>query len=230
MRGMSVSTKFRPQCQLNFIHHVEAGRQNVTWCACILYNDDEYYFISTARKVLDKWLVMYLITITIMSARKRKESDDAKIAALREQHALNPHPSAVQDDAFRIHDFFDPRDLVQVRYEMLRRHRVEGKPVIEASAAFGLSRQAFYKTSTAFGQQGVSGLLPRRRGPRGAHKCSDEVLDFVEQWREGRQQWSALLVADAVKERFGLRINPRSIGRALDRRKKKRQARKETAK
>ena len=47
---------------------------------------------------------------------------DEKLAALRAAHALNPAPETVRDQAFTSGDpFFDPRDLVQVKYEMLRR-------------------------------------------------------------------------------------------------------------
>ncbi|MGH9626281.1 MAG: helix-turn-helix domain-containing protein, partial [Bryobacteraceae bacterium] len=71
-----------------------------------------------------------------------------------------------------------------------------------------------------FETMGVSGLLPRRRGPQRAHKCTDEVLDFVEQWRATSPTEKD--VAKAIQKRFGISINPRSIERALARRKKKR--------
>jgi transposase len=145
---------------------------------------------------------------------------DAKTQALRQQGALHPNPEAVQDEEFRRGEFFDPRDVVQVRYEMLRRHQVDGQAVTEISAAFGVSRQAFYTTEAAFEDMGISGLLPRRRGPKRAHKCTDEILDFVEECRADSSAEGD--VTKAVQERFGVSINPRSIERALTRRKKKR--------
>jgi len=148
-------------------------------------------------------------------ASKPSRAVDPKAEALRQQGALHPKPDTVQDEAFRQGEFFDARDLVQVRYEMLRRHQVDGQAVTEVAVAFGVSRQAFYTTETVFEQMGISGLLPRRRGPKRAHKCTDEVLAFVEQWPEND-------VMEAVRSRFGVSINPRSIERALSRRKKKR--------
>jgi transposase len=148
-----------------------------------------------------------------------KPLDDPKLASLREQRALHRHPENVQDEVFRSDDFFDPRDLVQVRYEMLRRHRIDGKAISDVAHSFGISRQAFYVTDASFRNRGLPGLLPRRHGPRRAHKCTDEILDFVEQWHqttEGKES-----VVDAVRSRFGVTINPRSIERALKRRKKK---------
>jgi hypothetical protein len=54
---------------------------------------------------------------------------DLKLITLQEHASLNPRPQAVTDPPFRNNDFFDPRDLVQVKYETLRRVRVEGRSV-----------------------------------------------------------------------------------------------------
>jgi transposase len=144
---------------------------------------------------------------------------DVKADMLRRQGTLHPNPEAVQDEAFRQEEFFDPRDLVQVRYEMLRRHQVGRDSVTEVATAFGVSRQAYYVTEAAFEKQGLTGLLPRRRGPRRAHKCTEEVLNFVEQQRaEGSPDQE---VSEAVRKRFGISIHPRSLVRALTRREKK---------
>jgi transposase len=148
-----------------------------------------------------------------------KPLDDPKLKSLREQRALHRHPENVQDETFRSDDFFDPRDLVQVRYEMLRRHRIDGKAVSDVADSFGVSRQAFYVTDASFRNRGLPGLLPRRRGPRRAHKCTDEILDFVDQWRQTADGKETIV--EAVRHRFGVTINPRSIERALKRRKKK---------
>lgn len=157
-----------------------------------------------------------------MAHSKPPDPVAAKAAVLRDQGTLHPHPEAVQDEAFRGQEFFDPRDVVQVRYEMLRGHRVEGRPVTEVAAAFGISRQAFYATAAAFARRGIPGLLPRRRGPQRAHKCTDKILDFAEQWQPTAKAKAAETLVQAIERRFGVRIHARSIDRALARRKKKR--------
>lgn len=175
------------------------------------------------QNYLDSDSTVYIICLTDMKrpdASKPNHSMDTKAVALRREGALHPNPNRVQDEAFREGEFFDARDLVQVRYEMLRRHQVDGKTVTAVAGAFGVSRQAFYTTGAAFEKMGISGLLPRRRGPQRAHKCTDEVLDFVEQWRAASPTEND--VSEAIKRRFGVSINPRSIERALARRKKKR--------
>lgn len=144
---------------------------------------------------------------------------DLKAGALRRVGALHPHPERIRDEAF-LHDlFFDPRDRVQVKYEMVRRHRVEGRPVTDVAGAFSVSRQAFYEAAAAFEAEGLPGLLPKRPGPKRAHKCSDEILDFAEHWSSSDEDAD---VTAAIARRFHVTIHPRSLARALARRKKKR--------
>ena len=142
-----------------------------------------------------------------------KQPDDPKEKFLRSIGALHPHPNHVRDPQFQPPGFFDPRDLIQVRYEMLRRHQIEGQNVAQAARAFGISRQQYYQLAQAFQERGLHGLLPRKRGPRTPHKCSAVILDFV---RERRRQdpgvsWGTL--ADQVERRFGRRLHPRTLER-----------------
>jgi transposase len=145
-----------------------------------------------------------------------------KRAALRRHHALNPHPQAVRDPAFtQGGPFFDPEDLVQVKYEMLRRVREEGERVTQASAAFGLSRPSFYAAQAAFREAGLPGLVPQRPGPRRAHKLSGPVLDLLEQALAAEPALTSAALAGLLAERLALRVHPRSVERALARRAKK---------
>ena len=104
---------------------------------------------------------------------------DPKLEALRQQGSLNPHPDKVSDPLFATADFFDARDLVQVKYEMVRRVRVDGQSVSGTASSFGFSRPTFYQAQAALESDGLAGLVPKKRGPRGAHKLSSEVVDFL---------------------------------------------------
>lgn len=146
---------------------------------------------------------------------------DPKAAALRAAGALHPHPEAVQDPLFTTGPFFDARDRVQVKYEMLRHQQVDGQPVAAVAAAFGVSRQAFYSTQAAFAAAGLPGLLPRPRGPQRRHKCTPALLAFARQWRTAHRRASAADLADAVRAAFGVTLHPRSLLRALARPEKK---------
>jgi transposase len=140
--------------------------------------------------------------------------------ALREQGALNPHAERVTDALFVGGGFFDSADLVQVKYEMLRHVRVDGRPVTEAAAGAGLSRPSYYEALAAFEENGVAGLVPHKRGPHGAHKLSTEVLVFIEQARAGTPRPTSAEVVRLVHERFGVTVHRRSIERARGREKK----------
>lgn len=145
-----------------------------------------------------------------------------KLVALRERGCLNPKPEVVKDELFLTTDFFDPNDLLQVKYEMVRRVRDEGQPISHAARMFGVSRPTVYQALSAFDRGGLAGLLPQRPGPRRAHKLSEEVVDFLEDTlAESADLGPGELVA-AVKEQFGLSVHPRSVARALARRKKNR--------
>src|SRR3954467_14553269 len=104
---------------------------------------------------------------------------DLKLEALREGGSLNPRPQDVTDPLFANGSFFDPRDLIQVKYEMLRRVRSEGHAVVDAAASFGVSRPTFYKAQTDFERDGLAGLMPGKRGPRGPHKLTSKVMDVI---------------------------------------------------
>lgn len=216
-----VSIAFRPSCQYYYVHMVGGYRGLFILYGVInVYICVAYQIIS--KIVLDKILRCVLNKIDMSTT----PPDDPKLKSLREQRALHRHPEKVQDETFRSDNFFDSRDLVQVRYEMLRRHRIDDKTVSEVAHSFGVSRQAFYVTDERFRTHGLPGLLPRQRGPRRAHKCTDEILDFVEQWFEAADGKES--VVEAVRSRFGVTINPRSIERALKRRKKKLPTKSET--
>ena len=152
----------------------------------------------------------------------RSPRRDAKADALRAHGTLHPRPEAVRDPLFASHDFFDRRDLVQVKYEMLRQVDLEGTPVARTADAFGVSRPTFYQTQAAFKHQGIAGLVPRKRGPHGAHKLDDAVMAFVATLRSEDPGLSVRALLPRIHARFGLDVHPRSLERALRREEKKR--------
>lgn len=152
-----------------------------------------------------------------------KKPDVDKSSRLKEYGALNPHPEKVTEKMFsdpKI-DFFDPRDLVQVKYEMLRAVDKEGQSVKQASEAYGFSRPSFYQAQSQFKKGGVSGLIKKRPGPKSSHKITDEVLAFIEEETEEGEPLRSRKLASLIKERFGKDVHPRSIERAIARRKKR---------
>jgi transposase len=154
---------------------------------------------------------------------------DPKCETLREHATLNPHPEQVTDALFQVHPFFDPRDLVQVKYEMLRRVIIDRQPVGTTAAAFGFSRVTLYQLRKRFEAEGLAGLLPQRKGPRRAHiglarraiPMSDDVLAFVLETLKGEPSLRVADLQQRVAQRFGISVHPRSLERALTRHRKK---------
>lgn len=147
----------------------------------------------------------------------RRAGEDPKVEALRAERSLNPRPDAVVDEAFVASEFFDARDLVQVKYEMIRRARVEGQTVSGAATSFGFSRPSFYEAAAALDDGGLPALIPARPGPRRAHKLSGEIVAFAEELLEQNASLRSADLAAAIAERFEVVVHPRSVERALAR-------------
>lgn len=146
---------------------------------------------------------------------RQLKRNDPKAAALVRDGTLNPSPERVSDPKFRDGDFFDPRDAVQVKYEMLRRVSVENVSVTDATVEYGVSRPTYYQAKANFDEAGVAGLVPKKRGPRGPHKLQGEILAFVEQRHVPGSPIRARELADLVREHFSVDVHPRTIERAL---------------
>lgn len=153
---------------------------------------------------------------------KPKTKTSPKRRSLRESGTLNPSADAVADAAFAHSEFFDPHDLVQVRYEMLRRVRTEEQSITHAVAQFGVTRPTFYKAQADFDRDGLVGLLPAKRGPHGPHKITDEVQAFIEQQRLADPTLDGPALAQLIEQHFGLAVHRRTVERSLVRTKKKR--------
>jgi len=153
-----------------------------------------------------------------MAKAKRR---DPKSEALAQDGVLNPNSEGVRDALFAGNPFFDAEDLVQVRYEMVRRHQVDGVAISEAAATFGVTRPTFYKAQGALQTVGLAGLLPSRRGPKGGHKISDEVITFVADLKATSPELATSQCLDAIEARFGVKVHRRSLERALARKKKR---------
>ena len=153
---------------------------------------------------------------------RREPGEDPKAAALREARCLNPHPERVSDAAFLAGEFFDARDAVQVKYEMVRAVTVDKVPVTAAAAAFGYSRPSYYQAAAALERSGLEGLVPARPGPRRAHKLTAEILAWAEQALAAVRGRRPAALAGPIEANFGVRAHPRSIERALARHRERR--------
>ena len=139
----------------------------------------------------------------------------SKADVLLEEGALNPAPEKVREPKFQEGGFFDPRDAVQVKYEMLRRVSVEKAPVSDVSDEYGVSRPTYYQAKANFEEAGIAGLVPKKRGPHGPHKIQSEVLAFLEARLAPGEPIRARELAKAIQQEFGVDVHPRTIERAV---------------
>ena len=148
-------------------------------------------------------------------------SSSPKETILRKQGLLNSHPDRVQAPGFLDHDFFDPLDLLQVKYEMLRSVIQGDLSVTQAARLHGFSRPAYYQIYHAFQEHGIAGLLPLKRGPQSAHKLNAQVMEYVDRLRAQDPLIPVPEILEKIQGRFSLRVHRRSLERALKRPKKK---------
>ena len=149
----------------------------------------------------------------------REPAEDPKVTALRESRCLNPHPEQVTDPAFLADGFFDARDAVQVKYEMVRAvtprrragHRRGGRVrVLTAVVLPGRCCPGRRRTAGPGAGQARAPRRPQahRAGP-GLGRGAAGGRSAAEDRRPGRP----------IAAEFGVRVHPRSVERALARRR-----------
>ena len=143
---------------------------------------------------------------------------DSKAQRLKQSGTLNPSPEKVVDPLFANTEFFDARDLLQVRYEMVR--RAEEVPLRETAQRFGASVPTCVRAKRAFREGGLQALIPQRRGPRTAHKITPEILAFVDDYRGRHGPVGSRKLVPLIAERFGISVHPRGLEKAIARTKK----------
>lgn len=141
---------------------------------------------------------------------KRSKADN-----LREEGTLNPTPEKVLDPKFRESEFFDPRDSVQVKYEMVRRVSLENASVTDATQEYGVSRPTYYQAKANLEKTGIAGLVPKKPGPRGPHKIKGKVLAFIKKRLVAGEPIRARELAALIRKEFDLEVHPRTIERAV---------------
>ena len=136
---------------------------------------------------------------------------------LKETGALHRDPDRVRAKLFERHRFFDPLDKVQVKYEMLRAHAVEGRSVVSVAEEFGFSRETFYTTLAAFETGGVAWLADGKPGRPGPLKLTDEAAQWVLDLHRRRRGLSVGQLAEKLAEELGIEVSRRTIERLLRR-------------
>lgn len=151
----------------------------------------------------------------------RAKGNPDKRRLLGQSGTLNPNSRNVIHPLFQDSEFFDPDDLIQLKYEMLRQIRIDRQPVSRTAREFGFSRPSFYQAQFTFEQGGLAGFLPHKRGPKSGYKLTARIMRFVAERRVAQPELSFAQLAQLVNQNFGLQVHPRSIERQLLREKKR---------
>jgi len=209
-------------CKAKYVHSVKIIMfiPAVSYLQCLMLRQYNRFLLE----VLTSFAILYeqKYIYTFNGGLMKTEKKTAKSKRLKNEGVLHPNPDKVQAGLFAGNEFFDPHDLVQVKYEMLRCVRKEKCSVRGAARMFGLSRPSFYQARSQFEKEGVAGLLPRKRGPKEAHKLTEDVRSFVkERLKEtpGKISWENL--SQEINKQFTKKIHPRSIERSMKQRKKR---------
>jgi len=174
------------------------------------------YMVDVPNLFENPILCVYYLTYQPSSTNTMgMAASSEKKKALLASGTLNPHPEAVQSALFADGDFFDPRDRAQVKYEMLRVHRVEGVTVTEACRQFGFSRESFYQVRDAFQSQGFQSFLPAKRGRKGPSKLKGEALEFALAKKQEEPQIDPGQLAELIAQRYGIEVHRTTVQRAL---------------
>ena len=180
-----------------------------------------------ADSVLDAilWLTPQQIGIqcgiNTFTCMPNQDDPSAKIEALKAAGTFNPRADKVRHRLFAQSEFFDPHDLPQLKYEALRALEADGYSLAQAAGEFGLSRPTLYQAQDQFQQQGLEGLLPRKRGPKKPHKLTPEVRQHLQELAASAPELSAQELARRLRQKFKVNIHPRTLEKALQARAKK---------
>jgi len=143
-------------------------------------------------------------------------SDDDKTKFLRQEGLLNPKPQRVINFLFQANEFFDPLDLPQVRYEMLRIARVEQAPVTEACRLFGFSREYFYRLEREFMSRGYASLLGSFRGRRPLIALNQEIVNFIIHRKITEPKLTGEDLRKELKSTYKVQCSRRTVERILE--------------
>ena len=147
---------------------------------------------------------------------------------MRASGTFNRSADKVKDTLFSSNDFFDPEDLAQVKYEMVRRVTHDGVPVAKAADQFGFSRPSFYAAKEALEQDGITGLLHKKTGPQQGHKLNDEAVEYVLQQLNADNTLNTAALLKQVESKFDVKVHPRTMERAIARKKNSKNSPRET--
>ena len=134
---------------------------------------------------------------------------------LKKNWCFNNNHENVTAGIFDSAPFFDKKDIVQVKYEMVRAANREEGSITEIADAYGFSRKSYYQISEAFKTGGLCGILPKKTGPKGAFKLDEEATTFIDAFLANNKGAKAKEISEALETERGIKVHPRTVYRHL---------------
>lgn len=135
---------------------------------------------------------------------------------LDKEGLLNKKPDRISHSLFKTHEFFDPFDLLQVRYEMLRSVKVDGCSVAKACRTFGFSREYYYKLGRMFTERGFVGLLGAPSGRRPLIALNQELVNFIIHKKLEEPKLSGDNICKQIKKNYHVKCSTRTVERIIE--------------
>ena len=132
---------------------------------------------------------------------------------LMKNGAYNKNYEKVKNPKFIKDEFYDPMDIVQVKYEMLKEVSKNGESITAAAADFGFSRTAFYNIKGVFDKEGVCGLVSDKKGPKKPYKLTLEYQKQLDDYIKENPGVSSSELAKMINKGGAVTINKRTIER-----------------
>ncbi len=182
---------------------------------CLIFNSksitivESYYYLIKKHLNGKITLTLYFQLLYIYIMNKKHEN-------LCKAGLFNPNFQKVKDTRFfQESSFFDPCDNLQVRYEMIRSHIIEGDNVSNVCKRFGVTRQTFYNLQEKFSIEGSSGLLQKKPGPRGPSKLNKTIMTFIKERIVNHEKISAIQLTREITQKFDISLHRRTVEKIL---------------
>jgi transposase len=132
---------------------------------------------------------------------------------LMENGTYNKNHNNVKSPKFLGDYFFDPMDIAQVKYEMLKEVEKNGMTITDATDNYGFSRTSYYNIKEAFSNHGIKGLLPEKPGPKNPHKLTQEVQKRIDEYIAQKPRISSSEITELINQDGVIHINKRTVER-----------------
>lgn len=133
--------------------------------------------------------------------------------------SFNKNYSKVKKAKFLEDSFYDPMDIIQIKYELIQDAKDARGGIEKITSDYGYTRASYYLIKAAFEKGGLAALAPGKTGPKTPYKLTLERQEHIERYiSENPSANSAEVVADLLGSK-GIKISKRTVERY--RRKKK---------